>query len=203
MQIIFLSAFALLVSLLINQFIDSKHHKVLKKIAIFGIIIGLVTLGYDTFLSASTDITSPITIHTENNTNQDLKLYVITFGKDTLSRTNTKVFLDTEIVPRNSSTFSVEGNEISEFWIVAKNKTNDIKYLNVPEQINSEIDIKITDNEAIDAKNAQTARELIFAKDINNQVKNFGIWSNIILIGLLVISIFRMKKNRKNTQITK
>ncbi len=203
MQIIFLSAFALLVSLLINQFIDSKHHKVLKKIAIFGIIIGLVTLGYDTFLSASTDITSPITIHTENNTNQDLKLYVITFGKDTLSRTNTKVFLDTEIVPRNSSTFSVEGNEISEFWIVAKNKTNDIKYLNVPEQINSEVDIKITDNEAIDAKNAQTARELIFAKDINNQVKNFGIWSNIILIGLLVISIFRMKKNRKNTQITK
>ena len=203
MQIIFLSAFALLLSLLINQFIDSKHHKVLKKIAIFGIIIGLVTLGYDTFLSASTDITSPITIHTENNTNQDLKLYVITFGKDTLSRTNTKVFLDTEIVPRNSSTFSVEGNEISEFWIVAKNKTNDIKYLNVPEQINSEVDIKITDNEAIDAKNAQTARELIFAKDINNQVKNFGIWSNIILIGLLVISIFRMKKNRKNTQITK
>ena len=203
MQIIFLSAFALLVSLLINQFIDSKHHKVLKKIAIFGIIIGSVTLGYDTFLSASTDITSPITIHTENNTNQDLKLYVITFGKDTLSRTNTKVFLDTEIIPRNSSTFSVEGNEISEFWIVAKNKTNDIKYLNVPEQINSEIDIKITNNEAIDAKNAQTARELIFAKDINNQVKNFGIWSNIILIGLLVISIFRMKKNRKNTQKTK
>ena len=84
---------------------------------------------------------------------------------------------------------------------MAKNETNQIKYLKSFDQISSNIVVEITQNATIEEDGAQTARELIFDRDIKQQVLNFAIWSNVLLIVLLFWSIFKLTKIKNRTNL--
>lgn len=197
MDILFSSAFLLLVLFLITQFVDNKHYKKLVNLAFFGIFVGVVAILYVSFFKSSIKIISPIEIQTENTTATNLKVYAITFGKDPNDSISREVVYDKELKPSSTSNFSINKVGLGKFWIVAKNTANEIKYLKVFDDTKNNIDLKISDNEAVNKSDAQTARELIFALDINKQVLNFAIWSNILLIILLIWSIIKLTKGRK------
>ncbi len=197
MDILFSSALLLLVLFLITQFVDSKHSKTLSNLAIFGILVGIVSIIYVPFFASSVKIVSPLEISSENTTTQNLKVYAITFIKDANDTINRKVVFDKELAPNKSSNFSIDKDGLGRFWIVAKNDSNEIKYLKDFDKNSNQIDIKITEGENIDQVEAQIARELIFAIDINKQVLNFAIWSNVLLIVLLIWGITKLKRIRK------
>ena len=202
MNILFSSAFVLLVLLLITQFTNFKQSKILRSLAVFGILVGIVSIIYVSFFASKVSMVYPLEINTENGTTQNLKIYAVTFVKDQNDSINKKVFFDAEIAPTNTSKFSINADDENSFWIVAKNDQNDIKFLKEVKRNNEKINLKITDNEVVDQKNAQTARELIFDFDIKKQILNFIIWSNIILMLLLSWSILKLKKAPKEPQFT-
>lgn len=197
MDILFSSAFLLLILFLVSQFLDSKHSKTLIKLAVFGIIVGLIAIFYVSFFASSVKIVSPIEINTENATSENLKIYAITFGKDATDTINRNVVFDKEVAPATNSSFSIDKDNLGKFWIVAKNDANEIKYLQVADDSRNQIDIKITEGQNNIQADAQVAREMIFALDINKQVLTFAIWSNVLLIILLLWSIIKLKKNRQ------
>lgn len=197
MNILFSSAFILLVILLITQFSNSKYAKTLIRLAFFGILVGIISIFYVSFFASDVKVVSPLAIHSENLSTQNLKIYAITFAISQNDTLNKKVFFDAEIAPKNTSSFSVDADKVTNLWIVAKNNQNEIKFLKELKENNAEIDLKITDSESINQENAQTARELIFDFDIKKQVLNFAIWSNILLMLLLSWSIFKLTKIKK------
>ena len=194
MDILFSSAFALLVLFLITQFLDSKHRKILQKFAILGVLIGLFSILYVSFFQNSRTIANPIRIKTENGSNENLKVYAIAFAKDAADTLSTKVVFDKEMLPSSSSEFSIDKSNTGNFWIVAKNQTNAIRHLSKYSENDSEVVLNISKTASFDETNAQTARELIFAKDINNQVLNFAIWSNIALMIMLIWGFYKLRK---------
>ena len=201
MDILFSSAFLLLVAFLVTQFLDSKNSKPLILIASISIVIGLIAIIYVSYFASSVTIESPIEITVENSSNQPLNIYAITFDQDLNDTINRNVFFDKKLSFAKKSTFSIDNKQLGKFWIVAKNESNEIKYLKSIDPITSKVDVAITTDSIIEAVDAQTARELIFDRDIKQQVLSFAIWSNILLIALLLWSIFKLNKIRKRTTL--
>ena len=196
MDILFSSAFLLLVVFLITQFIDSKNSKILIVIAAFGITVGLTAIIYVSYSASATKIQSPTEITVQNSTNQILKIYAITFDEDLTDTIKRTVFFDKELSTAKS-TFSIENKQLGKFWIVAKNEANQIKFLKSIDQIQAKVFVEVIDGTSISEVDAQTARELIFDRDIKHQVLTFAVWSNILLIALLLWSIFKLNKIKK------
>ena len=201
MDLLFSSDFLLLIVFLVTQFLDSKNSKILILWASAAIFIGFCAIVYVSTVASSVKIQNPIEITVQNSSNQNLKIYAITFDKDINDTINRKVFFDKELSVAYKSTFSIENNQLGKFWIVAKNETNQIKYLKSFDQISSNIVVEITQNATIEEDGAQTARELIFDRDIKQQVLNFAIWSNVLLIVLLFWSIFKLTKIKNRTNL--
>ena len=195
MDILFSSAFLLLIVLLITQFVDRKHSKQLRNLAIFGIFVGIISIVYVSFFMTTVKMVAPIEININNTTAANLKIYAITFDRDAKDTIHREVLYDKEVAPSSASNFSIDSNGLGSLWVVAKNSRNEIIYLEVLNDLQNKIEVKVADNENINLPDAQTARELIFALDINKQVHNFAIWSNIILILLLIWSFFKLKKH--------
>ena len=197
MKILLLTSLVLLVAFLITQFLDKKHYKGLQIIAIFGILVGCIALVMNVLINPTEVAVKPITVQAKNLSNEDLTIYALSFGSDTTSKTNEKVIFEKEVRNTTTESFSVDSESASEIWIVAKTKSNVIKLVNELNIDEKSADIVVNQDQVVDAEKAQTAREIIFAKDVNQSVKNFSMWSNIVLILLLIWSIFRMNKYRK------
>ena len=197
MKILLLTSLVLLVAFLITQFLDKKHDKGLQIVAIFGILVGCIALVMNVLINPTEVAVKPITVQAKNLSNEDLTIYALSFGTDTTSKTNEKVIFEKEVRNTTTESFSVDSESASEIWIVAKTKSNVIKLVNELNIDEKSADIVVNQDQVVDAEKAQTAREIIFAKDVNQSVKNFSMWSNIVLILLLIWSIFRMNKYRK------
>ena len=197
MKILLLTSLVLLVAFLITQFLDKRHYKALQIVAIFGILVGCIALVMNVLINPTEVAVKPITVQAKNLSNEDLTIYALSFGTDTTSKTNEKVIFEKEVRNSTTESFSVDSESASEIWIVAKTKSNVIKLVNELNIDEKSADIVVNQDQVVDAEKAQTAREIIFAKDVNQSVKNFAMWSNIVLILLLIWSIFRMNKYRK------
>ena len=202
MDILFSTAFFLLVVFLITQFLDSKNSKPLMIIASFAILVGIISIIYVSYFTTSTKIINPSEITVQNSTNQSLKIYAITFDADLTDSINTTVLFDKELAVARKTAFSIDTKNLQKFWIVAKNEANEIKYLKSFNQFKHQPNFEITNDENIDEAEAQTARELIFDRDIKMQVLSFAIWSNILLIALLLWSIYKLNKIRNKNKST-
>lgn len=202
MDILFSTAFFLLVVFLITQFLDSKNSKPLMILASFAIFVGIISIIYVSYFTTSTKIINPSEITVQNSTNQSLKIYAITFDADLTDSINTTVFFDKELAVARKTAFSIDTKNLQKFWIVAKNEANEIKYLKSFNQFKHQPNFEITNDENIDEAEAQTARELIFDRDIKMQVLSFAIWSNILLIALLLWSIYKLNKIRNKNNST-
>jgi len=199
MTILLFSALLLLLILLIKYLARKKRNVGLKILVVFGIIIGLLALGLNSLFDDAFGASTPVNVRTENLTKKNLKIYSIIFWDNSWSGKGNYVNYDTELEPNEKSTdFWFENDGTTEFWIVAKNENNGIDYLNVITKNESQFDLKITENQNIDQSKIQIAKELTFKTDKNEQMERFAFWTNIILIGLLILSLIKIKTGYNN-----
>ena len=170
----------------------------LKMFVIFGILVGIVALWLDSVIDDAFGASTPVNIRAENLTEKDLEIYVIAFWSNRLNRGSNYVTYDEELKPNETSDFWFENDGTTEFWIVAKTKINDIEYLRVVTEQKSEFDFRITEDTINDINKIQIAKQLIAEKDKSIQVGKFAKWANILLIGLLILSLFRIKTGVNN-----
>ena len=192
MNILLFSAFLLILILLIRYFASSDKKSGLKMLTIFGIVIGLSALGLNSLFDDSFGASTPVNVRTENLTDKNLKIYAIAFWNNNWNGTGNYVTFDKELKPNKKSDFWFENDGTSEFWIVAKNENSGIEYLNVITDNESQFDLKITENQNIDQSKVKIVKELTFKTDKSEQMKRFAFWTNIILIGLLILSLIKI-----------
>ncbi|MCX7547193.1 hypothetical protein OS188_04420 [Xanthomarina sp. F1114] len=162
----------------------------------FGVLIGFLALGLHSLFDDSIGASTPVNVRIENLTDKKLKIYAIAFWSNNWNGTGSIVTYDTELEPNKKSEFWFENDGTSEFWIVAKTANNEIDYLNVITENKSQFDLKIIENQNIDQSKAQIAKELTFKTDKNEQIERFAFRTNIILIGLLILSLIKIKTGR-------
>ena len=198
MTILLFSAFLLLIILLIKLFACKKRNSGLRILVGFGIVIGLSALGLNLLFDDSFGASTPVNVRTENLTDKNLKIYSIAFWSNNLNGTGNYVTYDTELKPNGKSDFWFENDGTIEFWIVAKNRNGGIEYLKVITEQKSEFDFEITETKNINSDKIQIAEELTLKKDKSERMKKYAIWSNIGLIGLLILSLVKIKSGGNN-----
>jgi len=144
---------------------------------------------------------TPIHVRAENMTNKKLKVYTIAFRDNSWSGTGNFVTYGSEVKSSETSDFWFENDGTYEFWLVAKDQKNKIEYLEVVTESNYEFESKITANQKVNATKAKIAKRLTLKKDRDYQNQQYAIWANIILIGLLVLSLVPLNK-RNEKKIT-
>lgn len=198
MTILLFSAFLLLIILLIKLFACKKRNSGLRILVGFGIVIGLSALGLNLLFDDSFGASTPVNVRTENLTDKKLKIYSIAFWSNNWNGTGNYVTYDTELKPNGKSDFWFENDGTIEFWIVAKNRNGGIEYLKVITKLKSEFDFEITETKNINSDKIQIAEELTLKKDKSERMKKYAIWSNIGLIGLLILSLVKIKSGGNN-----
>ncbi|UKM66165.2 hypothetical protein GSB9_02744 [Flavobacteriaceae bacterium GSB9] len=193
MTILLFTALLLLIILLINYFVSTKRKSGLKILVGFGILIGFLALGLNSLFDDSFGASTPVNIRTENLTDKKLKIYAIAFWNNNWNGTGNYVTFDKKLKPNKTSDFWFENDGTTEFWIVGKNENGGIDYLNVVTEKESQFDFKITENQNTDQDKILIAEELTFKTDKSEQFKRFAFWTNIILIGLLILSLIKIK----------
>ncbi|SRR5690554_5050823 len=194
MPLLLYSASLLLIILLTKYFVDKGRNCGFKILVIFGILIGITSIGLNHLFDNAFGASTPVNIRTKNLTDKNLKIYSIKFWDNSWSGKGNFVRYDTELKPNEKSNdFWFENDGTTEFWIVAKNNNDEIEYLNVVTENDGEFDFKITENPNIDSKKKQIARHLTMKNDKDERIKNYAIWANITLMGLLILSLVDMK----------
>lgn len=196
MMILLFSASILLIFLLIKLLNPSKRSIGLKIFVIFGVIIGLIGLGLNSLFDNAFGASTPVNIRAENLTGKNIKIYSIAFWSNSQKGGGNYVTYDKKLKPNEKSDFWFENDGMTEFWIVAKNKKNEIEFLKVITGQETEFDFKIMNNQNIESNKAQIAKELTAKKDKTVQIKNFVFWINVALIGLLISSLIKIKKQQ-------
>ncbi|MFD0836430.1 hypothetical protein ACFQ0I_11670 [Mariniflexile aquimaris] len=192
MSILLFSAFLITLILIIRYFVSSNKVNGLKLLTIFGIIIGISALIINSLFKRNFAASTPENIQIENLTAKNLKIYAIAFWDNNWNGTSVHVTYDKELKPNKKSDFWIENDGNNEFWIVAKNKQNGIEYLNVITEKESNFDFKITKTQNIEPEKVAMAKELILKTDENEQMESFAFWTNIILIGVLILSLIKI-----------
>ncbi len=198
MNILLFSAFLLILILLIRYFASSDKKSGLKMLTIFGIVIGLSALGLNSLFDDSFGASTPVNVRTENLTDKNLKIYSIAFWDNEWNGKENYVTFDKNLKPNKTSDFWFENDGTTEFWLVGKNASGGIDYLNVVTNKESEFDFKITENKNSDQDKIAIAKELTFKTDKSEQMKSFAFWTNIMLIGLLILSLIKIKTAPNN-----
>jgi hypothetical protein len=162
----------------------------LKILTVFGIIIGISVLSLNFLFSSCFGASTPIDIKTQNLTEQNLKIYAIAFWEDFGNGSGNYANYDTELKPNETSKFCID-NDGGKFWLVAKNDKDEIKYLEEISKNESNFNFKITANNNVEIEKAQIAKEITFKTDKSVEFEKYLVWTNIILIGLLILSLFK------------
>lgn len=191
MNILIFSIFLITIILLIKYFRSTENNAGLKLLTVFGIIIGVLALGLNFICTSCFGASTPIDIKTENLTEQNLKIYAIAFWDKTWNGNGNYVNYDKELKPNETSKFCID-NDGGEFWLVAKNDKNEIKYLQVISKNENNFIFKITANQNVEIEKAHMANELTFKTDQSASMEKYLLWTNIILIGFLITSLIKI-----------
>jgi hypothetical protein len=192
MNILVFSSLLIVIILLIHYFRPNKTDNGIKLLIVFGIVIGIFGIGFNYLTNSSFGASTPIDITTENQTNQNLRIYAITFWKDNWNGNGNYVNYDSELKPNGISEFCID-NDGGEFWLVAKNKQGEIKYLEIVNKSRDNYNFKITEQNNIEVEKVLIAGELTFKTDKSEQFENYLVWINLILIGILLFNIINIK----------
>lgn len=193
MRILLFCAFLLFIILLIDFIWRTKRKTGLRFLKAFGILIGFLTIGLYSIIDDSFGASTPVNVLTENLTDENLKIYTIAFWRN--NWTGNFVTFNKELKPSEKSDFWFENDRTDEFWVVGKNKNDDIKFLEVVSEKKGEFFFAITGNKKIDSEKIQIAKGLTFRKDKSLAMKKYAVWSIYNLIGLLFLSILSDLKN--------
>ena len=179
------------ITLVVNYFSLLKKNCILKIITYFGIFIGITSLSLNFLFESCFGASTPIDIKTENLTKQNLKIYGIAFFDDYGNGTGNYVEYNTELKPNETSEFCIDSDG-GRFWVVAKNTENEIVYLE--ETANKKINFKIIANQNTKFEESEIAKELTFKKDKSVEFEKYLVWTNIILIILLILNCCKKPK---------
>ncbi|MDT0622958.1 hypothetical protein [Croceitalea vernalis] len=193
MRNLLFSAFLLVLILLIDIIWRSKKSIGLKVLKGFGILIGFLTIGLYSITDDSFGASSPVNVHTENRTDENLKVYTIAFWQDNWN--GSFVTFDKELKPKEQSDFWFENDGTDEFWVVGKNENEDIKFLEVVSENRGEFFFAITGIKKIEPNQIQIAKDLTFKKDKSVAMEKYAVWSIFGLMGLLFLSMLYDLKN--------
>lgn len=188
MNVLFFSILLNIILLLIIYFYAKEKKNTLKLLIYFGLFIGLSSLSLTYLFGSCFGASTPIDIKTKNITNQNLKIYAIVFWEDNGNGSGNYVNYGSELEPNETAEFCIDSDG-GKFWIVAKNKGNEIVYLEETE--NNKTDFKINVNENAEVNKIQIAKELTFKKDKSVELETYLVWTNIILIILLGIRLMK------------
>ena len=193
MRILIFSAFLLIIILMIRYFSSSNSKVGLRLLSIFGIIIGLSALGLNSIFDSTFGASTPVTLRIENLTEKELKIYSIAFWDNAWSGKGNYVTYGGKIKPNKKTEFDFENDGTTEFWLIGKNQDNGIEYLNVITESKGEFDVEILDNSKVDEQKADLALQLTFRTDKATQGTQYLIWTNVILTGILILTLIKIK----------
>ena len=188
MNIQLFSIFLNIIVLLIIYFSSTEKKITLKPLIYFGIFISFSSLSLTYLFSSCFGASTPIDIKTQNLTKQNLKIYAVAFWDDYGNGSGNYVEYNTELKPNETSEFCIDSDG-GKFWIVAENRENKIVYLEETE--NKKTNFKIIESQNTKFTESEIAKELTFKKDKSVEFENYLIWTNIILIILLVLNCFK------------
>ncbi|MFT0715210.1 hypothetical protein [Flagellimonas lutimaris] len=196
MRILLFCAFLLSIILLIDFIWRTKRKTGLRFLKAFGILIGFLTIGLYSIIDDSFGASTPVNVLTENLTDENLKIYTIAFWRNNWS--GNFVTFNKELKPNEKSDFWFENDGTDEFWVVGKNKNDDIKFLEIVREKKGEFFFAITGNKKIDSEKIQIAKDLTFRTDKSERIVKYATWTNIVLIGLLIMSLIKIKTGGNN-----
>jgi hypothetical protein len=188
MKVLFFSIFLNVILLLIIYFSSKGKKNSLKQLIYFGLFIGFSSLTLTYLFGSCFGASTPIDLKTQNITNQNLRIYAISFWDDYGNGRGNFVNYNSELKPNETSEFCIDSDG-GKFWIVAKNNENEIVYLEETE--NKKTDFKINVNQNAEIDKIQIAKELTFKKDKSVELETYLVWTNIILIVLLGLRLLK------------
>ena len=191
MNILIFSIFLDIIILVIIYFLSKEKTNSLKIVQYFGIFIGITSLSFNFLFKSCFGASTPIDIKTENLTKQNLKIYGIAFFDDYGNGSGNYVEYNAELKPNETSEFCLDSDG-GKFWVVAKNTKNEIVYLEETE--NKKTNFKIIANQNTKFKESELAKELTFKKDKSVELERYLVWTNIILIILLLLNCCKKSK---------
>ena len=197
MDILLFLCFLLSSIVLIKLIFFRKKENGIKLLLIFGISIGLITLGFENYFNRSCfGASTPVEIQTQNKTSQKLKVYAIAFWDNPWNCDGNYVHYDKEVKPNETSSFTIE-NDGGKFWIVAKNRKNEIIFLEDITKSENSYSFNIVDNEIFEKQKAKIAQELTFKTDQEEKMRKNLIWVNLGLIGFLIYTLRKTAGNSR------
>ncbi|WP_223109697.1 hypothetical protein [Marixanthomonas sp. SCSIO 43207] len=131
-------------------------------------------------------------------TEKELKIYSIAFWDNAWSGKGNYATYGGKIKPNKKTEFDFENDGTTEFWVIGKNQNNGVEYLNVITESKGEFDIEILDNSKFDEQKANLAQQLTFKTDKATQRTQYLIWTNVILTGILILTLIKIKTGANN-----
>jgi len=172
-------------------FLTQEKKSRLKMLICFGIFIGISSLSFNFIFKDCFGASTPIDIKAVNLTNQNLKIYGIAFFEDYGNENGNYVAYNTELKPNETSEFCIDSDG-GKFWVVAKNIEDEIVYLEETE--NKKTNFKIISNQDTNFTEFEIAKELTFKKDKSLELEKYLVWTNIVLIILLLLNCSKRLK---------
>lgn len=105
MPLLLYSSIFLLIILLIKLFVNKERNCGFKILVIFGILIGLTSLGLNHLFNNAFGASTPVNVRTENLTEKNLKIYTIIFWDNDWNGKGNYVNYDTELKPNRPRNF--------------------------------------------------------------------------------------------------
>ena len=190
MEFLSFGVFLNVVILLVIYFALIKSESSKKTLFLFGIFIGSSALFFMLVFGSCFGASTPIDVKTKNLTQENLKIYAIAFWEDFGSGGGNYVYYDKELSPNQTSIFCID-NDGGKFWLIAKNHQNEIVFLKESTNLENDFNFKIEPNQSIEIEKSQYAAALTFKSDKSEDLKQYIIWANIILIVLLALNYFK------------
>ena len=182
MNILLFSSILLALILLVQYFYS------IKLLIVFGITFGFFAIGLNFLFDSCFGASSPIDLKTQNLTEQNLKIYAIIFCEDLENGNVNYTKYDSKLEPKKTSKFCID-NDCGKFWLVAKNEKDEIKYLEEVSNNESKFEFAIRSNDKVEIDKVKIAKELTFKTDKNIRIEKYLLWTNVILILLLVMNL--------------
>lgn len=189
MRILVFTATLLALILLSNIIWHSKKHIGLKILKGLGILFAILMLGLYSIIDDSFGASTPVNIKAENQTEENLRIYTIAFWRGNWE--GNFVTYGNEIKPFEKSDFWFENDGTEEFWVVGKNKNEEIKFLKVVSEKRTEFNFVITAEKQIEASQIWIAKDMTFRKDKSLSMEKYAKLTIYVLIGLLLLSLLK------------
>jgi hypothetical protein len=179
--------------LVIIAFVYFRSKQTLKSLRIFGIIFSILILALYVFIKNIDLASTPILARTINNTNERLKIYYISFYDNYSSM----VICTNNLNPDEISKDQFEAEGIVELWMVAVNKSDQVRYLEKKKNAWPSYEVDFT------IENSNNNYEVQERNRALNIIKKFKInWliENSLLIGSLAILVTLILRTKKAHQ---